>query len=80
MATHVFNVDRVESFREWILKKGWVEEAVPPRNTYEVARFRKICNSGTHPPLILYTNKYGAWVKVEMFYLPLICGFLRETA
>lgn len=79
MATNAFYMEQLATFRAWILKRGWEEEKIPHKSIYEVARFRKPDGRGTNPPLILYTNKFGNWVRTDLTYLYLIREFQKET-
>lgn len=48
---HMLHINKLEDFKEWLVKDGW--EIEEPKGNYEVLRARK---AGRKNPLIVYTK------------------------
>ncbi len=70
---NLLHKNKLDDFRQWLIKEGWVIE--PTKGDYEVLRARK----GNKPPLIVYArNNIKEHVTVQARDVYIVRAYLRE--
>lgn len=79
---------RLEEFKEWIQRQGYIIRDSPPTAIYEVLRIEKYDRSGNNPHIVFYRRDHDSMrsVKDGLTHLtvpaegvPLVKRFIEDT-